>query len=199
MTHHPLRHRQQQNPKTVTTQRSSACNHHHHHRGPSVMIEVNLLVVIMMRASSTVRRPLPSFDRVSQTETTLTHSLHSVHSSCTCRQSEDTCPELLRLLAHSTLRPHVVHSLVNPVLDLHLVAMHLRTLLLTPRATPSLLSYSVCACFASSLGSLSKLGSLFGSLIWYSTQYFGYPNRDPNFDNHPLVQSTTLAHTGSIC
>ena len=33
-------------------------------------------------------------------------------------------------------------------------------------------------------GWLSKLWSLFGSLI-YCTYYFGYTKRDPNFDNHP--------------
>ena len=34
-------------------------------------------------------------------------------------------------------------------------------------------------------GWLSKLGSLFGSLLLYGTYYLGYPTRDPNFDNHP--------------
>ena len=33
-------------------------------------------------------------------------------------------------------------------------------------------------------GWLSKLWSLFGSLIYYGTYYLGYPKRDPNFDNY---------------
>ena len=40
-----------------------------------------------------------------------------------------------------------------------------------------------------SCGWLSKLGSLFGSLIEYGTDYLGYPKRDPNTDtdNHPCM------------
>ena len=34
-------------------------------------------------------------------------------------------------------------------------------------------------------GWLSKLWSLFGSLLKYGTEYLGYLERDPNFDNHP--------------
>ena len=36
-------------------------------------------------------------------------------------------------------------------------------------------------------GWLSKLGSLFGSLNSYGTDYLGYPKGDPNFDNHPYI------------
>ena len=34
-------------------------------------------------------------------------------------------------------------------------------------------------------GWLSKLWSLFGSLLFYGTYYFGYPKRGHNFDNDP--------------
>ena len=34
-------------------------------------------------------------------------------------------------------------------------------------------------------GWLSKLWSLFGSLVQYGTYYLEYPKRNPNFDYHP--------------
>ena len=34
-------------------------------------------------------------------------------------------------------------------------------------------------------GWLSKLWSLFGSLLEYGTYYLGYPKKDPNFHNYP--------------
>ena len=40
-------------------------------------------------------------------------------------------------------------------------------------------------------GWLSKLWSLFGSLIYYGTYYLGYPKRDPNFDNYPYAQASS--------
>ena len=36
-------------------------------------------------------------------------------------------------------------------------------------------------------GWLSKLWSLFGSLIWYGTYYLRYPKRDPDFDTSPCI------------
>ena len=36
---------------------------------------------------------------------------------------------------------------------------------------------------------LSKLWSLFGSLLQYGTYHLGYPKRDRNFDKHPYVYS----------
>ena len=36
------------------------------------------------------------------------------------------------------------------------------------------------------VGLLSKLWSLFGSLLLYGTYYLGYPKRDHNFDNYPV-------------
>ena len=36
-------------------------------------------------------------------------------------------------------------------------------------------------------GRLSKLWSLFGSLLEYGTYYLGYPKRDQIFDNHPYI------------
>ena len=36
-------------------------------------------------------------------------------------------------------------------------------------------------------GWLSKLWSLFGSLLYYGTYYLGSPKRDHNFDIHPFI------------
>ena len=37
-------------------------------------------------------------------------------------------------------------------------------------------------------GWLSKLWSLFGSLLQYGAYYLGYPKRGHNFDNYPHLQ-----------
>ena len=40
-----------------------------------------------------------------------------------------------------------------------------------------------------------KIRVPFGSLIQYGTYYFGYPNKDPNFDNHPYGSFRKLGGT----
>ena len=54
---------------------------------------------------------------------------------------------------------------------------------------------------------LSKLWSLFGSLLSYGTYYLGYPKRDPNSDSHPHIlpscqpetKTSTLHSSTMLC